>query len=100
VPPVDLFSIPLLVSFSPSIEVRRKQSSREMAMTPANPADHEIKTKADLEFIHLEEQELAKGTTGTASPVYGIDEAHQKRVMCVPFFPALQCCKETEKKTD
>lgn len=50
---------------------------------PASPHEDGSTKKEDLEFIHLEEQELAHRSPGNESPVYGIDEAHQKRVMCV-----------------
>ncbi|KAJ5834942.1 Major facilitator superfamily domain general substrate transporter [Penicillium robsamsonii] len=52
-----------------------------MASISASPPDDESTKKEDLEFIHLEEQELAHRHSGNESPVYGIDEAHQKRVI-------------------
>lgn len=54
-----------------------------MASISASPHEDESMKKEDLELIHLEEQELAHRSPGNEPPVYGIDEAHQKRVMCV-----------------
>jgi hypothetical protein len=54
-----------------------------MTSISASPQEDGSMKKEDMEFVHLEEQELAHCTPGNESPVYGIDEAHQKRVMCV-----------------
>lgn len=54
-----------------------------MALISASPHEDGSIKKEDLEFIHLEEQELAHRSPGNGPPVYGIDEAHQKRVMYV-----------------
>lgn len=54
-----------------------------MASISASPPEDGSVKKEDLEFIHLEEQELAHRSPGNGSSVYSIDEAHQKRVMCV-----------------
>lgn len=54
-----------------------------MASISASPQEDKSTKKEDLEFVHLEEQELTHCTPGNESLVYGIDEAHQKRVMCV-----------------
>lgn len=54
-----------------------------MALISASPHEDESMKKEDLEFIHLEEQELAHRSPANEPPVYGIDEAHQKKVMCV-----------------
>lgn len=55
-----------------------------MAPTPVTPLGDDTMKKEDLEFTHLEKQEMADCKPGAESPVYGIDEAHQKRVMYVP----------------
>ncbi|KAK4864442.1 hypothetical protein LT330_009705 [Penicillium expansum] len=52
-----------------------------MASISASPPEDGSVKKEDLEFIHLEEQELAHRSPGNGSSVYGIDEAHQKRVI-------------------
>ncbi|OQD72209.1 hypothetical protein PENPOL_c001G10359 [Penicillium polonicum] len=52
-----------------------------MALISASPHEDESTKKEDMEFIHLEEQELAHRSPGNESPVYGIDEAHQKKVI-------------------
>ncbi|KZN91904.1 High-affinity nicotinic acid transporter [Penicillium chrysogenum] len=52
-----------------------------MASISASPQEDGSMKKEDMEFVHLEEQELAHCTPGNESPVYGIDEAHQKRVI-------------------
>ncbi|KAJ6138362.1 Major facilitator superfamily domain general substrate transporter [Penicillium samsonianum] len=52
-----------------------------MASISASPPEDESMKKENLEFIHLEEQELAHCNPRNESPVYGIDEAHQKRVI-------------------
>jgi hypothetical protein len=54
-----------------------------MASISASPLGDESLKKEDVEFTHLEEQDLAHPKSGNESPVYGIDEAHQKRVMYV-----------------
>lgn len=55
-----------------------------MAPNSANTQENESIKKENLEFVQLESQDLGDGKSGIESPVYGIDEAHQKRVMCVP----------------
>ncbi|KAJ5773402.1 hypothetical protein N7457_008298 [Penicillium paradoxum] len=52
-----------------------------MAPNLVTPLEDESIKKEDVEFGHLEEQELSNHKVGTESPVYGIDKAHQKRVM-------------------
>ncbi|KAJ5499850.1 Major facilitator superfamily domain general substrate transporter [Penicillium expansum] len=52
-----------------------------MASISASPPEDGSVKKEDLEFIHLEEQELAHRSPGNGSSAYGIDEAHQKRVI-------------------
>ncbi|KGO44234.1 Major facilitator superfamily domain, general substrate transporter [Penicillium expansum] len=52
-----------------------------MASISASPPEDGSVKKEDLEFIHLEEQELAHRSPGNGSSVYSIDEAHQKRVI-------------------
>ncbi|KAJ5550964.1 hypothetical protein N7461_005662 [Penicillium sp. DV-2018c] len=52
-----------------------------MTTIHANPPGNEAKTKEEHESIHIEDQELEKGTPGRPVPVYDIDEAHQKRVI-------------------
>ncbi|KXG46962.1 Major facilitator superfamily domain, general substrate transporter [Penicillium griseofulvum] len=52
-----------------------------MASISASPLEDDSMKKEDVEFIHLEEQDLAHPNSGNESPVYGIDEAHQKRVI-------------------
>ncbi|CAI7598531.1 unnamed protein product [Penicillium discolor] len=52
-----------------------------MALISASPHEDESMKKEDLEFIHLEEQELAHRSPANEPPVYGIDKAHQKRVI-------------------
>lgn len=69
-----------------SLDLLKYQETHQftrMASMPASPHEDGSTKKEDLEFIHLEEQELAHRSPGNESPVYGIDEAHQKRVMCV-----------------
>ncbi|KAJ5163513.1 Major facilitator superfamily domain general substrate transporter [Penicillium coprophilum] len=52
-----------------------------MASILASSKDDESVKKEDLELVHLEEQELSQRKSGNESPVYDIDEAHQKRVI-------------------
>lgn len=66
-----------------SLKYQKTHQFTIMALISASPHEDESTKKEDMEFIHLEEQELAHRSPGNESPVYGIDEAHQKRVMCV-----------------
>jgi hypothetical protein len=52
-----------------------------MTMTEAHEHSTEEKVSA---ADHLESVQLEKGRDDGA-PVFGIDEAHQKKVMCVAF---------------
>jgi hypothetical protein len=54
-------------------------------MTMAETREHSTEEKVSA-ADHLEAVQLEKGKDDGA-PVFGIDEAHQKKVMCVTF-----CC--------
>lgn len=83
VPPAYLFPIYTRFYSVDSLKYPKTRQFTRMALISASPHEDESTKKEGLEFIHLEEQELAHRSPGNESPVYGIDEAHQKRVMCV-----------------